>query len=275
MYHFLILMLSITSVWGQQVCGDIPSAQLVTRLQKFGFKCDQISSEGCDYHECEGQIPQYSQPIRIAIPAATHTLRIHFHGHRLQLLPQYDKNLESMIKSFGLSTRLCKNNETVIFPGSIGNCKNYDQELKEKSQIQSFVKAVNSLFDNALIDLPLHLSAHSGGGRVLSRFLSEQVAPNQVTIYDGIYSEETKKIVENWLTSSGGKFRSVAASGSDLKPFRHAESLRLNLNQKWTSSSVKIKQGMYQVHSNGQIEFLSTPYVDLRTHYQVVSDVWP
>ena len=170
---FLTFLISLSSaVLGSDLCESVSSEKLTNALQLQGMNCQIKTQSECQYQQCTGKVAGYSKNVMILVPKTTSTLRVHFHGHKLYHFPEYDKSLPGMIKAFGIAGAICKNQETVVFPESSGKCTDFDRELASNDQIKKFLAGLHTATGNHLKIHPLHLSAHSGGGRTVGRMLT-------------------------------------------------------------------------------------------------------
>jgi hypothetical protein len=240
------------------------------------FKCSVKTVDNCSYKECTGSLPSYPKPVLVIIPAMAESLRLHFHGHKLGKFPEYEKDLSSMVKSFGIAGELCKSSEVTVFPESDGSCSTFDTKLKTKDNFDLFLKELHSATGQNLKQDPLNISAHSGGGRTVSRFLDAGFSVNQVTIFDGTYSEPQKNSLKNWYQKNEGKLILATVKGMDPDAF--ANKLKTELGVKMTPSQSTIKGTTFDVSTSGRLIHFSRsagPVGSLQAHYDVLTQTWP
>jgi hypothetical protein len=243
-----------------------------------GFTCNKKSVGPCPYSECLGTVPGYSKPVLITIPVMASTFRIHFHGHKLGTYTEYEKDLPSMVKSFGLNESLCAGQQITIFPESDGNCYNYDNELENKVEFTNFFKSLHSVTGGNLKSLPMHVSAHSGGGRAVMRLLKAGIPVEQVTIFDGTYAKDQKDGLAEWYRKGSGKL--ILATVLDRSPDKNAEILKTDLGLEIKASPRLIKGKSYNVYESPRLIHYSrvvnsVQAGDTKAHYDVQTETWP
>lgn len=252
------------------------SSEILTSLQAQNFLCQSMNVANCTYQECLGTLPNYPKPVLIVVPKKIAALRLHFHGHKLGKFPAYEKNLSSMVKAFGLNDNLCTDSEVVVFPESSGNCTTYDESLKDQATIETFIKDLHSATSQNLKSAPLHISAHSGGGRVLSRFLSSGTTTAKVSVFDGIYSEEVKKILSNWYQTSDGNLMLATVKG--MSPDTYSTKLKKEISVKLETSAISINGTKFDVSKGKRFIHFSRSAGEvssLKAHYDVLTQTWP
>ena len=276
----LFLLLSFLSVSvgfaAEPICEDISHKEVLTSLRLQSFQCQTKTQGDCSYQECLGSLPSYPRPVLIIVPAKIESLRLHFHGHKLGKYPEYEKDLPSMIKSFGLNASLCSGTELAVFPESSGNCTTYDTVLKDQPSIEVFTKDLHAALGQNLKSAALHISAHSGGGRVLSRFLTSGIATSKVSVFDGIYSESVKNSLRDWYKTSDGKLMLATIKG--MSPETYTGQLKLELVEKFVNSKSTIKGTAFDVSMGSRITHFSRSAGDVgatKAHYDVLTQTWP
>jgi hypothetical protein len=240
------------------------------------FNCTAKTINNCTYKECLGTLPSYPRPVLVVIPLLTDGLRLHFHGHKLGKFPEYEKNLSSMVKSFGLNAELCKSRQVTVFPESDGNCATFDQKLKTKQNFENFFKELHLATGDYLKQAPLSISAHSGGGRTISRLLDFGFEVKQVSIFDGIYSETQKNSLKNWYLKSDGQL--ILATVKGMSPETFSQALKKELPTKITNSKATIKGTSFDVSKSDRFIHYSRAAGQagsLKAHYDVLSQTWP
>jgi hypothetical protein len=275
----LFLLLSFLSVSvgyaAEPICEDISSKEVLTSLRLQSFKCQTKIQGDCSYQECLGTLPSYPRPVLIIVPAKIESLRLHFHGHKLGKYPEYEKDLPSMVKSFGLTSSLCLGSEVAVFPESSGNCTTYDSVLKDQSSIDTFSKDLHAALGQNLKSAPLHISAHSGGGRVLSRFLTYGISASKVSVFDGIYSEAVKNSLRDWYKASDGNLMLATIKG--MSPETFTAKLKLEIGEKYVNSKSTIKGTAFDISKGPRIIHFSRSAGDVgatKAHYDVVTQTW-
>lgn len=276
----LFLLLSFLSVSvgfaAELICEDISHKEVLTSLRLQSFHCQTKTQDDCSYQECLGTLPLYPKPVLIIVPIKIESLRLHFHGHKLGKYPEYEKDLPSMVKSFGLNSSLCLGTELAVFPESSGNCSTYDQILKDKTSIETFSKNLHAALGQNLKTAPLHISAHSGGGRALSRFLTSGISTSKVSVFDGIYSEEVKNSLRDWYKATDGKLMLATVKG--MSPETYTAKLKFEIGEKYLNSKSNIKGTTFDVFSGPRVIHYSRYAGDVgatKAHYDVLSQTWP
>lgn len=281
MTHLFLVLVTLWTIpvgFGQEIlgCDETISVKVENSLKLAGFKCDTKTSENCSYSECTGTVPNYPKPILIAIPKDASQFRLHFHGHKLGVYPEYEKNLTSMVKSFGLNSELCENEQITVFPESDGKCATYDQVLKDKASFETFFSDIHTATGNNLKSLPFHLSAHSGGGRAVSRLLNAGFPVDQVTVFDGTYSEDQKKSLKDWYLKGEGKL--ILSTVKGMSPETYAGQLKKELGLTMKSSKSTIKGTDFDLHQSDRLIHYSRaagPEGSTKAHYDVLTQTWP
>lgn len=266
---FLTFLISLSAL---SFPGD--KSPFLSQFKLTGFSCETKVKNGCHFQECSGKIPTYTQSILILIPQQVSGLRLHFHGHKLNKFPEYDRNLSSMIDAFDLRAAICESKEMVVFPESTGNCKDYDEQLKTKSDFETFLKDLNVAMNGLATGLPIHISAHSGGGRTIGRYLSQGMIANEVTIFDGIYSNDLKNQISSWYQKSSGQLKLNSIKG--LSPHSYVSSMMNDLNLEFKKEEMIIKNKKFRKFSGDRIQILNRDYTGdaLKAHYDIVSETW-
>lgn len=279
MTHLFFLLASLSfslSFAATPYCEDISAKEVLTSLRLQSFQCQTKTQGNCSYQECLGSLPSYPKPVLIVVPEKIESLRIHFHGHKLGIYPEYEKNLSSMVKSFGLNASLCEGTEVAIFPESSGKCATYDETLKDKASIETFTKEIHAALGQNLKSAPLHISAHSGGGRVLSRFLNSGIPTAKVKVFDGIYSEGVKNSLRDWYKNNDGKLMLATIKGMD--PDKFTTQLKQEIGEKFINSKSTIKGTAFDVSNGPRLIHYSRYAGDVgstKAHYDVVTQTWP
>ena len=239
-----------------------------------GFDCETKTKDSCQYQQCLGKISSYSRPVLILIPQQVSVLRLHFHGHKLNKFPEYDSSLTSMIDAFDLRSPICDQKEMVVFPESSGNCKDYDEQLKVKADFDSFLQHLDSAMNGQTNSLPLHVSAHSGGGRTIGRMLTQGMKVHEVTIFDGIYSIELKNRLLSWFQKSSGRLNLYSIKG--LSPHNYVSSMMTDLNLELKKDEIILKNKKFKKLTGQRILILNREYEGdaLKAHYDIVSETW-
>lgn len=273
---FLILLISfIGHGFAQETCEPISSTVVSNALRLSSFVCETKTVGRCVYDECLGKISGYSKPVLVLLPQSMTSMRIHFHGHKLNVFPAYDKNLKSMVKAFGLEDDICKGTEAVIFPESSGKCADYDLELKDAANFKRFFAGINSATGNHLKEMPVHVSAHSGGGRTVGRMLEAGVKVDEVSIFDGIYSEALKNQIKTWYKREDGQLNLHSIKGQS--PANYVAMMVKELDLKLTETNPTIQQIPYKKSVGSRIRVLnreSGSDTAIKAHYDIVSQTW-
>jgi hypothetical protein len=275
---FFIIIWSIVPVsfaHSTLICDEDISSQLERSLKLASFQCESVTTGSCRYTECHGKLPNYPKPILVAIPNNAFEFRLHFHGHKLGIFPEYEKNLSSMVKAFGLNQKLCEGKEVSVFPESDGKCATYDQVLNNKAAFEIFFNDIHSATGEHLKNLPFHLSAHSGGGRALARLLQSDIPVDQVTLFDGIYSENQKRSLKDWYQKSAGKLTLATVKG--MSPQTYSGQLTKELGLKSDISQTTFQGKTFDVFkSHRLIHFSREAGLEGKTqaHYNILQETW-
>jgi hypothetical protein len=260
----------------EAICDENISQKVEKSLKLAGLKCEQIDLPSCSYSQCTGTLPNYPKQILITIPPEASEFRLHFHGHKLGVFADYEKNLTSMIKSFGLNADLCQTKQITAFPESDGNCSTYDKVLKDKDSFERFFSELNTATGQHLKSLPFHISAHSGGGRTVSRILEAQFSVAQVSIFDGIYSENQKRILQDWYNKGEGKL--ILSTVKGMSPEKYTSQFKKDLRLVIKSSKATLKGSNFDVDESDRFIHFSRaagPEGSTKAHYDVLTETWP
>jgi hypothetical protein len=248
--------------------------KIISSLEANDFECNNLKSDNCSYTECRGRVPSYPLEMLISVPTEVNGVKIHFHGHILKKFPEYERDLSEMVKSFNLNTSLCVSKNIVVFPKSEGNCKTYDLNLQGHESIEKLFTdikdAVGFNFQN------LSLSAHSGGGRTLARFLQSNLTVSEVTIFDGIYSRNEKDIIQNWFLKTKGHLRLSSVRG--MTPEKMSAEIANTISPSRRMTKIRIEEVTYEKHEAERFQFLNrtSHHEDLlKSHYKILKETWP
>lgn len=253
--------------------GTVSGTSLVrTALSLQSFKCSSKTTGSCQYSECTGKVSGYSREVLILVPENATSLRVHFHGHKLYIYPEYDKNLKSMVKAFNLAPLICSRGEVVVFPESTGKCVDYDKELTDGKSFKAFFDGIHEASRSHLKDLPLHVSAHSGGGRTVARMLKAGYDPKAVTLFDAIYADFQRIEIKNWYTSGTGELNLFNTAWGE--PSKHAQKLIEELTLSPLASTTKIKGQTYKVKKGTKFHFLERNEGSGKAHMNVLTETW-
>ena len=248
--------------------------KIVSSLEANDFKCNNVKSDNCSYTECRGRVASYPLEMLISVPAEIKGVRIHFHGHVLNKFPQYERDLSEMVKSFNLNKSLCVSRNIVVFPKSEGNCKTYDLHLKENQFILNFFSDLENVLGFNVLNLSL--SAHSGGGRTVARFLKSSLSISEVSIYDGIYSENDKVILQNWFLTSKGSLKLSSVRG--MTPEKMSSAIARKISPESSIRKTKIGDVTFEKLEAERFQFLNRTSQNedlLTSHYKILEETWP
>jgi hypothetical protein len=279
LFFFLLKFWTISvpfSMASEAICEENLSQKVEKSLKFSGFKCEQVNLASCTYSECTGTLPNYPRPILISIPNEASEFRMHFHGHKLGVFPEYEKNLSSMVKSFRLNSELCENKQITAFPESDGNCTTYDKVLKDKTSIETFFNDLNVVTNQHLKSLPFHISAHSGGGRIVTRILDAQFSVAQVSIFDGVYSDTQKRILQDWYNKGEGKL--ILSTVKGMSPEKYTSQLKKDLGLNIKSSKATIQGTQFFLDESDRFIHYSRSAGSegaTKAHYDILSQTWP
>lgn len=276
--YFLLFFLTISVGFAAPVYDESTAGEIIKSAKLNGLNCEKIEASGCSYTECIGAVGNYPQPVLITIPEKSNSLRVHFHGHLLGL-PEtvpYEESLTGMVKAFGVQKSLCASSEVTVFPGSTGKNTTYKEFFKDKVSYTQFLKDVQMTLGNNIKESPLHLSAHSGGGKYVSEALNAEIKASKVSIFDGIYSSETKDSLKEWYKNGNGRLTIGTIKG--MSPDNYTAELRAELGVKITSTKNSISGTMYDVHQAEnfvQYSRYAGEVGSTKAHFDVLSQIWP
>lgn len=228
--------------------------------------CKSINHNGCEYYKCSGKLADYPQEINVLLPKdkmrARENYQYHFHGHRFG--NQYDLTPEHLIKNMQLDQNLCTDNaKTIIVPFSYGKCEDFDKYFKS---IEDFKRVHNDLLAKSKTEqMPiLTLSAHSGGGRALSKIIQSSDIPIQnVKLYDAIYSSWQPQAIKDWYNKTDEAQLSminVAPKGTTAQNYQSTQGASpYNYSKKlFNDLSVDPQHRQIELNSNTLNQFQST-----------------
>lgn len=248
--------------------------RIVASLQSREFTCKNLNFDDCQYTECRGRLPSYPLEILVSIPMEVNGLGVHFHGHLLGKYPEYEKDLGEMIQSFHLNKDLCVSKKMIIFPRSEGNCQTYDSQLKDKPSLLRFFHDIEMATDRSF---PIFsLSAHSGGGRTVTRILKSGLAVSEVTLYDGIYSERDRDTLKDWYQTKNGLLRLSSVSG--MTPEKMCKNIGVSIAPERSVIQTKINNVNYEKQEAERFQYLNRTSGNenlLKAHYKILEETWP
>ena len=170
--------------------------------------CKPRVIDGCGFDECiapAGLFNNYPKPVTILIPknlSYPKSLKVHFHGFSY-FGKKWDKNIESMNSSFKFGVSTCKKKDEIILIPYSENNKNNDfhKYFPNSNKFISFLNEVEikSIMSNKL---PITLSAHSGGGKVIANIVKDDTLVNRIgaiELYDALYSKYWADNIYNWV----------------------------------------------------------------------------
>ncbi len=266
----------------------------VSQQDEGRFQCETLVLNDCSMQLCEGFIPSYKEKVSVYIPKDFNRLNVHFHGHILGKLPQYESSIHSMVLNFGLVNNMCQGKSINIFPKSTGNCATYDEYYVGAQAFQQFIEQVAHHADLPLeiAKYPITLSAHSGGGRALVRTITDVTKKengnaaervDRIIFYDGLYNTWQPDVITKWYTSNSGVNLQMVSLSNNTP---HALSNKILLSIPGSSIGVKLTTPMInnKKFQNRQYS-TSTKTVNhyhreaisenaLHDHYTVLSDTW-
>lgn len=182
--------------------------------------CSEKVINGCYFHQCVSPLnmfKSYPKPVAILIPkhmTEIKSYRVHFHGFSHFNKP-YDRNIDSMVKAFEFGKSTCrKTTELTILPFSKNNKNTHHHTyLASTKKFDGFIKEFQQMIGDSE-KLPVKLSGHSGGGKVVSKIVSYIAHdPNSesatrrvqaVDVYDGLYGSSWVENYASWFQKSKG-----------------------------------------------------------------------
>jgi hypothetical protein len=269
---FIFLFLSVSI--GFADCDENTSAEVIKSVKLSGFICNKQTLAGCSYTECTGTLGTYPKPVLITIPETANSLRLHFHGHILgtPTSKPYEGNLSSMTKAFGIQKSLCETSEVTIFPQSTGANTTYKTFFTNSDSYTKFFGDIQSTLGNNLKDSPFHLSGHSGGGKYVAGALNAGIKTAKVSIFDGIYSSDTKDSLKTWYNKGDGKLTIGAVK--DGTPDKYTIQLRNEIGTTFTSTNTTIKGTAYNVRKSDRFTHYTRASSET-AHFNTVTEIWP
>lgn len=252
----------------------ISAPTIIAALSEQNFRCTQKSLTDCVYYACQGRVASFSQDLLILVPAVVDSWRVHFHGHKLGVFPEYESSLSSMVSAFQLPLPICRAREAVVFPASAGKCDDYDQQLKSKAQLETFLNEVRQAMRISPASAAFHVSAHSGGGRTVGRILDAGISVDKLSVFDGIYSGSLKGKIKSWYELRRGNLQLSSVKGQG--PDGHSLALLKEVQGPIKSQRIKLSGTMYELEASKRLWILRRgPGKDaLKSHYDVVSETW-
>lgn len=194
--------------------------------------CRNVTMSGCEMKACVGKVSGYPVVVASLIPRKAKSIRIHLHGFSEQLSakgiptgpynPSYDWNnvkyrtIESAILAFEkkakdsplktleayqMGASVCQLNEIVVMPTSRGHCDTYKKVFTTPESFGAFVTELG--FPSGL---PLHLSGHSGAGKIMKNILRYDIPEltliNKVSAFDAFYAPGEAEALISWARRS-------------------------------------------------------------------------
>ena len=181
-----------------------------------------LNREGCSFQTClappTASYPRPTLVLKPAHSAAPFPVRVHFHGwtqdEGVARNPDYDfswpdpsnnpdlKKTAIFWQSYALQKGACSPNpEIVLIPLSRGHNDDHLLWFRTPKAFQSYLEEILPGFGkNQAPTEELHLSAHSGGGKILASIIdAEDSRVTRIKMLDAIYSKETASKVQTWL----------------------------------------------------------------------------
>lgn len=131
----------------------------------------------------------------------------------------------NLARAYDMSSSVCRRRELVVVPTSRGRCDTYKEEFPTPSSFADFVSEARDLLNAP--STPLHLSAHSGAGKVLRSVLTEETSAlsvSSVSVFDAFYHPDDARLLLAWaLRFPGRNLRSVVLSEGVPRLHAHRE----------------------------------------------------
>ncbi len=243
--------------------------------------------ESCRYRAC--LVPKsthYPRPTLILIPLEAPKpipIHLHFHGWAQDQdgsprNPIYDFDwtdrksdptlgqLRKFWNAYGLHYGTCSSkSEIIAIPLSRGHNEDYDAGFPDSIGFSRYLVTLIESLSALLGSKPeIHLSAHSGGGKILARILdlkNEQIT--RIKLFDATYSSFTSTQMIAWLNAPHENHRTleVYSVTPQTAPFSNAIKIKGN-----TVTDGPVTETRTQ-NSSLKIEFTLDGALD---HYQVV-----
>ena len=263
------------------ICEKVDRSNVIRSLGLNGFKCVTKTVKDCSFSQCEGKIGDYTQPVFITVPQEIDSLGLHFHGWILGTLTSkpYDVPIPEMIKKFDMESSLCQSKQLTVFPSSRGANADYKAYFQNSLKYNRFMDDIHKTLGEGLRNVPLHLSGHSGGGKYVAGTLNAGINVAGVSVYDGIYSDDTKTTLATWHHKTDGKLTIVTVKGMPPETFvaKKFDGLRAMLRVPETGSNLKINGVNYEVINVKNFTHFSRyshPVTPDQAHFDVVNDIW-
>lgn len=231
--------------------------------------------------------PAYARPTAWIRTPRAQKVRIHFHGWTQQASgapqnPAYDfawpkgqtpglKEVEHMIRSYGMDQGSCSQGETVLMPLSRGHVDDYKKSFTGVAEFNTWVDSVR--LDSGLpLELfnSIHLSAHSGGGAIAARVINpSDLRWRRVTLYDATYDAATASFFRDWIRTDPSQFpeRTLEVYSVTSPTLPYAKSITL-------SGTIRIRENI-EITRNGDHVLARELRTDQQLdHYRVVPARW-
>jgi hypothetical protein len=255
------------------------------------------------------KVASYSRPwilVRASHqgPETVSEIRLHLHGWTQDpqtgkgFYPQFDFNwpnpyaqptmtdFQKFVDGYGIGRDVDLHPERmVLIPISRGHCDQYRELLNEFDQ--KYLQVLESFgIDSNQIKLT-QVSAHSGGGDVLSQLLVDSKIRafsnvDRVVFYDAIYSDQTRNRLISWLKLNSSEFSKelllpviygqspFLRSRSILTAFPNQEE-----NEMKQIDQLKIMIQTKVVFNSSRIRILfENPAAKLLNHWTLVRELW-
>lgn len=205
---------------------------------KAGLHCRPYRADGCVLTACVGSLGDYPAPVVALLPARARSLRVHLHGFSERMdaagvalgpyHPAYDwdnvrypsvsaataafatgmpESPAKLLSTYGMGQQMCQLREAVVIPTSRGRCDTYAQVFTSPAAFGKFVTNTHEAL--GLPALPLHLSGHSGAGKIMKLILGADVPTlarlERITAYDAFYHRDETRALTDWALRRGGR----------------------------------------------------------------------
>lgn len=156
-----------------------------------------IAADGVDLSQLKSGRIHFHGWTQDQKTGAPYHLEFDFHWKNPRQNPT-ESDLRKMIDGYGMAREVDRNPERLMMvPISRGHCDDYVELKKEGRFEEVLLQVLASVGISRDGFRVIQMSAHSGGGDLLSRILTDEVI--SATVYDGIYGQEAANRIANWI----------------------------------------------------------------------------
>jgi hypothetical protein len=187
------------------------------KLENLGAKCEGNETILCILPE---KALNYPNKVIILFyqNEVSQNVWLHLHGHSLGKLSNgedFDSSPEQLVKSFHLPSLIAnQKNAILIIPFTHGRCHDYDHYLVAPKNFENFIDNIQNVLPTPL---PLHLSAHSGGGRTLAKTINKIKQNIQsITLFDANYHMTNAQEYTTWVNRPAKQLNLVTVAPKNV-----------------------------------------------------------